>query len=246
MRINEHVSIVASGKMGMDWTHPSDCNVYVLQSEGEAALIDTGTGESIEAMYLHLKQEGIDPESITYIFLTHIHADHAGGASKLKRDLGAEVYANAEALSVLRSGDEEAIDLLQAKKAGFYPETYRFEGCEALPLKEGDQFQIGSLKVTVYDTPGHSRFDMAFHVQGENADYLFSGDTVLFDGKISMLYTKDFSIHDLSESISKLSRLDAEVLLPGHFQPALKNGKAHITKAKETFENMGIPKNIIE
>jgi len=247
MRINQNVYIVASGKMGFDWTHPSDCNVYLLDGDDELALIDTGTGESVDAILSHLTNYGFSPSRLNYILLTHLHADHAGGAAKLRAKTGAKVAVIENGKEKLESGDETAIDLVIARKAGFYPSDYRFMPCRVdIALHDGDCLNIGRLRVRVCYTPGHSRFDTSFLVEDvEGQVLLFCGDTVFYDGKISMLNTHDFNLHHLADSIAKLHQEKVDVLLPGHFQPALRNGSQHIEKAHSIFTNLGVPENII-
>src|SRR5664279_4178735 len=67
----------------------------VVETDGHVILIDTGWGnKQDEKFFRHvnlnggeglisgLKKRGYDPEDITDIFLTHLHADHCGGALK--------------------------------------------------------------------------------------------------------------------------------------------------------------------
>lgn len=248
MKLRKSVYLVASGKMGFDWTHPSDCNVYLLESQGELALIDTGTGDSVDWICAEIVSLGFSLSQLTTIFLTHIHADHAGGAALLKEMTGAKVAVSEKAFGILKTGDEDAIDLTSAKKNGFYPADYRFAPCEAdLLIKEGDQFTIGALQLNVLETPGHSLFDLSFVVEDEDSEkLLFSGDTVFYDGKISMLLTKDFNIQELAKSVAKLNEVRANVLMPGHYHQALNHAQSHVGKAHQTFQSMGIPKNIVE
>ncbi|WP_053218169.1 MBL fold metallo-hydrolase [Virgibacillus senegalensis] len=247
MKINDYVYLVASGQMGFDWTHPSDCNVYLLESQGELALIDTGTGYSVNDICENIEKYGFSISQLKKIFLTHIHADHAGGAALLKEKTKAEVYVIESAFETLKNGDEAAIDLTIAKRFGYYPDDYQFNPCLADHLlKEGDQLCLGDFQLKVFETPGHSRFDLSFEIKSsESPKLLFSGDTVFYNGKISMLNTHDFHMQKLADSIAKLSDVEADVLLPGHYQPALKNGANHVQKAHATFQSMGIPSNIV-
>jgi hydroxyacylglutathione hydrolase len=247
MKICEGLYLVASGKMGFDWTHPSDCNVYLLESNGELALIDTGTGYSVDEILQNIEAFGFSRFQLKKIFITHIHADHAGGAALLQEKTGAQVFVFEKAYETLKSGDEDAIDLTPAKKAGFYPLDYQFIPCKADNLlNEGDIHSIGDLKLEVIETPGHSRFDLSFVVTDHQGTvYLFSGDTVLFDGKISMLNTQDFNIQQLARSVDKLSEVNAKLLLPGHYHPALTNGMEHVQRANRIFKNLGVPTNIV-
>ncbi|HEX7063480.1 MAG TPA: MBL fold metallo-hydrolase [Bacillales bacterium] len=248
MKINNHVYLVGSGKMGMDWTAPSDCNVYLLNGGSECALIDTGTGDSVDQILEHVQDSGFSPADLKYILLTHVHADHAGGAASIREKTGASVVVFEDAESVLEEGNEDEIDLTVAKKAGFYPSDYHFRPCKVdMVVKDGAQLSVGSLNVRVVETPGHSRFDLSFIVEDSGGKvHLFSGDTIMYDGKISMLHTRDFNLQSLAASVEKLSKVNGvESLLPGHFQPAVRNGSSHVLKAHDIFEKMGVPPNIV-
>jgi hydroxyacylglutathione hydrolase len=97
----------------------------------------------------------------------------------------------------------------------------------------------------VYHTPGHSRYDVSFYMESEGQEpILFSGDTVFYDGKISMLSTWDFNLTQVASSIERLTQLDVKMLLPGHGQLAMNHGSEHIQKAHRIFTNLGVPKNI--
>ena len=128
MRLSERIYLVGSGSNGFDLTDPFDCHVYLLDGGDELALIDTGAGMGAEAIIANVKQDGFDPERIRHLVLTHGHGDHAGGAARLRRLLDEpEVHAAGTIADSLRAGDEKALSLDVAKKAGIYPPDYRFE-----------------------------------------------------------------------------------------------------------------------
>ena len=65
----------------------------IVETDGHKILVDTGWGDKQDEkffrhVHLHggeglipgLKNRGYDPEDITDVFLTHLHADHCGGA----------------------------------------------------------------------------------------------------------------------------------------------------------------------
>lgn len=232
--------------MGFDWTHPADCNVYAVDTGEGVALIDSGTGLSIDEMASNLEEHQLSMTDVTHILLTHLHADHSGGAAEIARRTGAQVVLLDEAASVLEAGDEEAIDLPQARKAGFYPPDYNWPPCKAdIRLQDGEKLIIGRYSFTAMHTPGHSRFDTCYVMEAANApSVLISGDTLMYGGKISMLSTRDFSISALSSSVERLATLEPEMLLPGHGQPALSRAAEHIRSAARIFSKLGIPPTI--
>ena len=58
----------------------------------------------------NIKIEGFSLENVKYLLLTHIHADHAGGAAQMKQALGCEVLVSKDSADFLRNGDEDARD----------------------------------------------------------------------------------------------------------------------------------------
>ena len=66
-------------------------NCHYIASENTAILIDAG--RSAKQIALALKQRGIDPESISALFVTHEHGDHVSGVRVFSSRYNAPVYA---------------------------------------------------------------------------------------------------------------------------------------------------------
>ncbi len=77
-------------------TYRSSINAYLVDIGGQRVLIDTGGAQSAYASLGNLESTlaaiGVDPDSIDVILMTHLHADHAGGAFDAE---GRPVFANA-------------------------------------------------------------------------------------------------------------------------------------------------------
>src|SRR3954447_2967338 len=57
---------------------------FVVITNKDILLLDTGLGFSHNGelkLHTNLKSNGIQPEDITKVMLTHLHKDHAGGIS---------------------------------------------------------------------------------------------------------------------------------------------------------------------
>lgn len=56
---------------------------HLIIEAGQAAFVDTGTTKSVPLLLDALAQKNVDPADVAYLFLTHVHLDHAGGAGEL-------------------------------------------------------------------------------------------------------------------------------------------------------------------
>ncbi len=60
---------------------------HIIAHDGHAAFVDTGTTHAVPYLLAALEELGIERAAVDYIFLTHVHLDHAGGAGALLRSL---------------------------------------------------------------------------------------------------------------------------------------------------------------
>ncbi len=70
-----------------EYVRPIQDASHLLVENGRAAFVDTGTNDSVPLLLDALSQLGLDAADVDYVFLTHIHLDHAGGAGLLMRHL---------------------------------------------------------------------------------------------------------------------------------------------------------------
>lgn len=70
----------------------SSVSVFLVEKDGKQLLFDAGNGKEDSQLLPRLKEMGVAPEEVDYIFITHMHGDHIGG---LTQD-GRKVFANAQ------------------------------------------------------------------------------------------------------------------------------------------------------
>ena len=122
------------------------CAYLMTTSEG-LVLMDSLFGDTTDLLTENIRKLGFNPEEIKYIFISHSHPDHFGGAGKIKEMSGARVIMSKE------DWDEVERQQAAAKQSG------RNLG---LPLKrdivkgDGDTLKIGGQEFKFYFTPGHS------------------------------------------------------------------------------------------
>ena len=246
MKLTEEVHLVGSGKLGFELSNDFDCHVFLLDGGSEAALIDTGVGLEVDKILENIRDSGVPPKRITKIILTHAHSDHMGGASQLRAAFDAQVYAPWESAPWIRSGDEKAVSLELAKRAGYYPEDYHLQGCAVdVELRDHDKIQVGDLEMVAIETPGHSRGHFSYLVRGYKRRLFFAGDLVFFGGAVILQNIPDCSIQEYADSVCKLEGLGVNSLLCGHMTLPLRNGQRHIDQAIASFRGLMVPKNLL-
>ncbi|MCW8825247.1 MAG: MBL fold metallo-hydrolase [Gammaproteobacteria bacterium] len=152
---------------------------YMIESDGEVALIDTGTAHTVPFILELLDSKSIDREQVKYIIPTHVHLDHAGGSGQLMAQL-----PNAN-LVVHPFGSRHMIDptKLQAGATAVYgEEAFKRSFDSLLPIdesrviemEEGMTLALNGRTLHLIDTPGHARHHLS--VWDERSKGLFTGD----------------------------------------------------------------------
>lgn len=233
MQITDRVYLVGGGTNGFGLSFDSDCHMYLIDGGSELALIDAGAGPGRTEVLDQIRSHGFSPENIGYLFLTHLHADHAGGTAGWREvipDLRALV--SRDVASILEAGDEKGISLDLGKEAGYYEADYRFEPCRVdVELGDLQTITVGDLAIRAIDTPGHCAGHMCFTMEEGGRTVLFSGDNLFAGGKILLQPIPDCDLQSHLRSIEKLADLGVDVFLPGHGSISLKNGHVHVDQA---------------
>ena len=181
-------------------------NTYLVFDEEtmKGFLVDPGAYNS--GISAKIKEMGID---ITYIMLTHGHADHIMGVAGFKADFpGSKVLANINEKEML--GD---VNFNMSAQFG-QPTTIEAD----VYVNDEDELDVGGLHMKFFFTPGHSPGGMCIYIPAENT--LFSGDT-LFQASIGRTDFPGCSFNELENSIhTKLWPLPDETqVFPGHMGP---------------------------
>ncbi|GAB3755296.1 MBL fold metallo-hydrolase [Lysobacter olei] len=153
---------------------------YLVVEQGRAAFIDCGTNHSVPAMLAALAEQGLGPEAVDWLILTHVHLDHAGGAGLLMQHLPNAL------LVVHPRGAPHMIDpsRLVAGATAVYGEAEiarSYGVIQAVPAarvreaEDGAVIELAGRALRCVDTPGHARHH--FCVWDERSCSWFTGDT---------------------------------------------------------------------
>lgn len=203
---------------------------YLVESDGEAAIIETGNFETTERILALLEQRKIPVQNVRYVIPTHVHLDHAGGASSLMDVLPAAK------LVIHPRGARHMIDptkLIAGASVVYGEETFKALYGTIKPIPEqriiiaedNSELTFGSRKLLFRDTPGHASHH--FCVWDETSRGWFTGDTFgigypLFSGaKGRLLFPSStpvqFDPQQLIASIELLMSYQPEKMYLTHF-----------------------------
>jgi glyoxylase-like metal-dependent hydrolase (beta-lactamase superfamily II) len=248
VRLLKDVYLVGGGSFGgFGLTTGPDSHIYLVDTGSSLALIDCGFGASFDEVIGTVRADGLDPARIQHLFITHYHADHAGGAARYREKLGLKVAIAKEAQSALEAGDEDATAYAAAQRAGLYPTDIRLAPCPVDdPLDPANPSQtVGRLTITYVSTPGHCAGHGSYLVTGGERPLLFAGDSVFWAGQLLLQAIPDCDLGQSFSSVLRQEALDFDAFLPGHGAITLKGGRQHVEAAAKTIRNLGVPRNIV-
>ena len=149
-----------------------------------------------------MEKDGLSPDAVDLILTTHSHPDHIEGLEAFLDKPVKMAMSREEERYLLESGKhpfEEMGQPLPKFRIDFY-------------LKEGN-LRLGEKRFDIIETPGHSPGSLSIYWPERKA--LFTGD-VVFHGGIGRTDFLEGDPKALMESIERLSRLETEMVLPGH------------------------------
>jgi glyoxylase-like metal-dependent hydrolase (beta-lactamase superfamily II) len=153
---------------------------HVVVADGQAAIIDTGPNTAVPRVLAALEVLQVRADAVRYLFLTHVHLDHAGGAGALMRAL-----PNASCV-VHPRGAPHMIDpakLIQGTRAVYGEELFGQLYGEILPIdrariviaQDGQRFALNGRDFECVHTPGHALHHQA--IVDHSINCIFTGDT---------------------------------------------------------------------
>jgi len=187
-------------------TDETDAAVYLVRFGDKAALIDAGTGMYHATLTKHIAQ-ALEPRVIIeYLFLSHCHFDHTGGAAAVQRDYGCRIVAHELDAIYLERGDDA---VTAASWYGKHLEPFFVDW-----KLQSDRIEIpvGHGTITTIHCPGHSPGSLVFTAQIQDKLILFGQDV---HGPIDASLLSDETLY--RRSLQKLLKLDADLLLEGHY-----------------------------
>lgn len=208
--------------------------VYVLRTDMGLVIVDTGSEPKVASILINYVRGRLREKSdqIKYVFLTHWHGDHSGGAEKIRELTGAQIICYQDDSRLLAgTADIEVCWNKPMPRAGLNPfmqlvcaAGYRMMKANTDSLKPDMAVEEGATPFgeewTVLHLPGHTPGSCG--LWSPRRRILFAGDTMLNMGNriippLPFLVQDPEKLYESWHKISQLGRIDW--ILPGHFGP---------------------------
>jgi len=197
---------------------------FLLLGEGSAAIVETGPTSCLEHLRGGLKANGVSPEDVREVLLTHIHLDHAGASGHL-----AELLPNAT-FYVHELGYPHLADPSKLVKSAtrIYGERMDELWGEARPVPEerlvvlgdGEEVEAAGGRLVAHDTPGHAYHHLAYLEPDSGS--LFAGDVagIRLPGQSYVrppTPPPEIDVEAWVRSIENIRKISPATLHPTHF-----------------------------
>ncbi|HKW96100.1 MAG TPA: MBL fold metallo-hydrolase [Bryobacteraceae bacterium] len=212
---------------------------YMLDCGPEGvAVIDPTYESEFERTVENVEKCGRSRKDIRWVLNTHCHVDHAM-ADKKFRDLGAQIEVHEADAPAIEKGTRVTAYYLAKGVTSFprCPVDHR--------LSDGEELQLGNKHLEVIHTPGHTPGSACFLLRLGDKNILFSGDTVLYDGRLGWQGNPYADNRQYLASLEKLSaftlnaaKVRWDVLLPGHGAIAMDKAYLDVQKDKDLVSRL--------
>lgn len=163
---------------------------WLVKHDGKIYLIDTGIGKGktrasplfnqLDSPYLlRLEEQGVKPEQVDYVLMTHIHTDHVGWNTHFKDGKWLPTFPNARYVF-----PQEGYEFYLTAAGRAVPGYAAFED-SVLPIVEAGLADFipaegGTVdgKFEYISTPGHCDGHMSIHLSVDGENGLFAGDVI--------------------------------------------------------------------
>jgi glyoxylase-like metal-dependent hydrolase (beta-lactamase superfamily II) len=166
-----------------DYVYPRFAAAFLMVEGNDALFVENNTAHSVPKLLEALKKEGLKPEQVRYLIITHVHLDHAGGSHALMN-----ACPNATLLAHPRAAphviDPSKLVASARKVYGdaeferLYGEIGPIDSRRVRSMEEGEEISFGSKTLRFIHTRGHANHHFCVLVSDSSGpDAIFTGDS---------------------------------------------------------------------
>lgn len=194
-------------------------NVYIVDRSGKRLMIDSGNPGDEQVFESLMQEQGISPDSIDYLILTHAHLDHAGTAAHFQEKWAIPVIGgNADQPMLDREGQADICPTgLLAELIRWMGKGRRYRSLQLdIPIEgEFDLAELG-IEGKILPLPGHTPGSLVITFDNQ----AFVGDLIRGSITSDEQPATHFFMCDLVENRARIRQLLDEAKIqrwhPGH------------------------------
>jgi glyoxylase-like metal-dependent hydrolase (beta-lactamase superfamily II) len=190
----------------------------LIEAQGRLVLVETGIGDKFDPKWksiYEVKHEehdvlrslgrlGVSREDVTDVILTHLHFDHAGGATVMENGAMVPTFPRATHW-VQRENLERARAPIEHDRASYHEENFEpLARAGILRTVEGERMLLPG--ITVSPVHGHAPGMQIVTVEGPQASVVFCTDLVPTTSHVRIPWNMAFDLN-LSATIEEKKRL---------------------------------------
>lgn len=198
-------------------TNPSDdknrvllaANNLLLIGNNKKILIDTGMGDKWDqkarsiyninqqqsSLEISLTQHSVKADEITDVILTHLHFDHAGGATRFVDGKLCPAFPNAKYF-VQKKNYEWAVNPTERDKGSYLPDNFMPLYNEGVLNLVNEDFRFDDY-ISFIVINGHTFGQQMVRISDSSRTLLFGGDLVPFSSHIHLPYIMGYDLQPL-------------------------------------------------
>ena len=209
-------------------TNPSDhlnridlsMRCLLLDNGTDIILIETGIGNKNSKKFIdifcieqsqfplkdELKKNGYNLEDITHVILTHLHFDHAGGATYFDGKNIVPTFPNAEYI-ISKSNWDAGINPSPKDRASYFSENF-------ISIKENNQLRLVDDNQEIMDSIdglafyGHTTGQQLIRVKGDSDSLIFCSDLIPLRSHLKVPWIMGYDLNAMKTLEEKTSFLN--------------------------------------
>lgn len=175
------ITVLDDGIFAVDteYVRPLQDASHLVVENGRGAFVDTGTNDSVPLLLDALRQCDLDVADVDFVFLTHVHLDHAGGAGLLMQALPnarCVIHPRGAPHMIdpgrLIKGTEGVYGVEQTRR--MYGEIRPIDAQRVLVAADGEWLSFNGREMQTLFTEGHARHHYCLNDPGSRG--VFTGD----------------------------------------------------------------------
>lgn len=198
---------------------PMEARALLLKSKDRNILIDTGNGSDFVAKYgekvgskfaemyavdkngptllTSLKSHGLNPQDVTDVILTHLHFDHAGGATTEKDGKIVPTFPNAKYYVQKKNFETASEPNIREKSSYFLPNFQPLVDHKCLHFVEGNKKDLLP-GISMHISNGHTEAHQVIIIEDEKTALFYCGDVVPTSSHVRLAWVMGYDLHPMT------------------------------------------------